>query len=284
MSTVKACLDQNDFSPKEQSRCNKFISFLAVFALVNFFFQYTLFSTDLSIRTFLKPAALLQVVVSLSLIVVSLYIYYKNKVLHYLLRLLPCVFVSMILMNIFNNILGAAALVLWFVASIYVNRKYFKILALRKNYLRFIVWCTALIIVGSVIVAALTRGIATPSTVNMILFIGLVEGLGSTALLWQLLSKEIPHGLAVVIDSFEEREDRNLIDINATIICEKSSHKPIIIGKGGSMLKKIGSYAREDVEKLLDTKINLQLWVKVKERWRDSDYLIKNFGFDKKEL
>ena len=100
----------------------------------------------------------------------------------------------------------------------------------------------------------------------------------------KLLSKEIPHGLAVVIDSFEEREDRNLIDINATIICEKSSHKPIIIGKGGSMLKKIGSYAREDVEKLLDTKINLQLWVKVKERWRDSDYLIKNFGFDKKEL
>ena len=194
MSTVKACLDQNDFSPKEQSRCNKFISFLAVFALVNFFFQYTLFSTDLSIRTFLKPAALLQVVVSLSLIVVSLYIYYKNKVLHYLLRLLPCVFVSMILMNIFSNILGAAALVLWFVASIYVNRKYFKILALRKNYLRFIVWCTALIIVGSVIVTALTRGIATPSTVNMILFIGLVEGLGSTALLWQLLSKEIASG------------------------------------------------------------------------------------------
>lgn len=194
MSTVKACLDQNDFSPKEQSRCNKFISFLAVFALVNFFFQYTLFSTDLSIRTFLKPAALLQVVVSLSLIVVSLYIYYKNKVLHYLLRLLPCVFVSMILMNIFSNMLGAAALVLWCVASIYVNRKYFKILALRKNYLHFIIWCTALIIVGSVIAAALTHGIVTPSTVNMILFIGLVEGLGSTALLWQLLSKEIAAG------------------------------------------------------------------------------------------
>ena len=194
MSTVKACLDQNDVSPKEQSRCNKFISFLAVFALVNFFFQYTLFSTDLSIRTFIKPAALLQFVVSLSLIVVSLYIYYKNKVLHYLLRLLPCVFVSMILMNIFSNMLGAAALVLWCVASIYVNRKYFKILALRKNYLHFIIWCTALMIVGSVIAAALTHEVVTPSTVNMILFIGLVEGLGSTALLWQLLSKEIAAG------------------------------------------------------------------------------------------
>ncbi|MBQ1368182.1 MAG: GTPase Era [Firmicutes bacterium] len=100
----------------------------------------------------------------------------------------------------------------------------------------------------------------------------------------KLLSKEIPHGLAVVIDSFKEREDKDLIDIDATIICEKASHKPIIIGKGGMMIKKIGSYAREDIEKMLETRVNLQLFVKVKERWRDSEYLIKNFGFDKKEL
>ena len=100
----------------------------------------------------------------------------------------------------------------------------------------------------------------------------------------KLLEKEIPHGLAVMIDSFKEREDRNLIDIDATIVCEKASHKPIIIGKGGAMIKKIGSYAREDMEKMLDAKVNLQLFVKVKERWRDSDFLIKNFGFDKKEL
>ncbi|MBO6159069.1 MAG: GTPase Era [Firmicutes bacterium] len=99
-----------------------------------------------------------------------------------------------------------------------------------------------------------------------------------------LLQKEIPHGLAVVIDTFTEREDKDLIDINATIICEKASHKPILIGKGGSMLKKIGSMARTDIEDLLGCKVNLQLWVKIKERWRDSDYLIKNFGFDKKEL
>ena len=100
----------------------------------------------------------------------------------------------------------------------------------------------------------------------------------------KLLEKEIPHGLAVMIDSFKEREDKNLIDIDATIVCEKASHKPIIIGKGGAMIKKIGSYAREDMEKMLDAKVNLQLFVKVKERWRDSDFLIKNFGFDKKEL
>ncbi|MCI8633727.1 MAG: GTPase Era [Lachnospiraceae bacterium] len=98
------------------------------------------------------------------------------------------------------------------------------------------------------------------------------------------LQKEIPHGIAVVIDTFTEREGRGLIDINATIICEKNSHKPIIIGKGGRTLKEIGSRARQDIERLLGVKVNLQLWVKIKERWRDSDFLIKNFGFDKKEL
>ena len=100
----------------------------------------------------------------------------------------------------------------------------------------------------------------------------------------RLLQKEIPHGIAVVIDRFAEREDKDLIDIDATIICEKNSHKPIIIGKGGRTLKEIGSRAREDMEKLLGVKVNLQLWVKIKERWRDSDFLIRNFGFDKKEL
>lgn len=194
MSTVKACLDQNDFSPKEQSRCNKYIAFMVVFALVNFFFQYTLFSTDLSIRTFIKPAALLQFVVSLSLMAVSLYIYYKNKVLHYLLRLLPCVVAGIILMSIANSLLGAAAPALWLIASIYVNRKYFKVLTLRKSYLHFFAYCVGLVIVGTIIIAALARGAASPSSVNLSLFIGLAEGLGTTALLWQLLSKEIAAG------------------------------------------------------------------------------------------
>ena len=100
----------------------------------------------------------------------------------------------------------------------------------------------------------------------------------------QLLQKEIPHGIAVMIDSFKEREEKALIDIDATIVCEKSSHKPIIIGKGGRTLKEIGTRAREDVQKLLDIPVNLQLWVKVKERWRDSEFLMRNFGFDRKEL
>ena len=92
------------------------------------------------------------------------------------------------------------------------------------------------------------------------------------------LEKEIPHGTAVEIDRFSERED-GIIDIDATIYCEKNTHKGIIIGKNGSMLKKIGAEAREDIENLLDTKVFLQTWVKVKENWRDSEMLLKNFGF-----
>lgn len=99
----------------------------------------------------------------------------------------------------------------------------------------------------------------------------------------RLLSQEIPHGIAVVIDSMKERKKGNIIDIDATIICEKDSHKGIIIGKQGSMLKKIGSNARIEMENLLDAKVNLQLWVKVKKDWRDSDYLLKNYGYDQNE-
>ena len=99
------------------------------------------------------------------------------------------------------------------------------------------------------------------------------------------LNEEIPHGIAVVIDSMKERKSQKgiITDIQAIIICERDSHKGIIIGKGGEMLKKIGANARYEIEKQLDTKVNLQLWVKVKKEWRDSDVLIKNFGYDKKK-
>lgn len=98
------------------------------------------------------------------------------------------------------------------------------------------------------------------------------------------LDEEIPHGIAVTIDKMTDRKGGKLVDIDATIICERDSHKGIIIGKQGAMLKKIGSAARYEIENLLEAKANLQLWVKVKKDWRDSDYLIKNFGYDKKEL
>ncbi len=96
-------------------------------------------------------------------------------------------------------------------------------------------------------------------------------------LLWTL-DKEIPHGTAVEITKFSER-DNGIIDIDATIYCEKASHKGIIIGKQGAMLKKISSMARADCEKFMGTKVFLTTWVKVKENWRDSDFLVRNFGY-----
>ncbi len=96
------------------------------------------------------------------------------------------------------------------------------------------------------------------------------------------LDEEIPHGIAVSIESMQYRE--HVVDIDATIVCEKDSHKGIIIGKGGSMLKKIGSRARREIEDLLEYHVNLKLWIKVKKDWRDSDFLLKNFGYNAKDI
>lgn len=96
-------------------------------------------------------------------------------------------------------------------------------------------------------------------------------------LLW-CLDREIPHGTAVEITKFSER-DNGIIDLDATIYCEKASHKGIIIGKGGAMLKKISSMARVDCEKFMGTQVFLTTWVKHKENWRDSDFLVRNFGY-----
>lgn len=95
------------------------------------------------------------------------------------------------------------------------------------------------------------------------------------------LEEEIPHGIAVTIEKMKWR--KGIVDIEATIICERESHKGIIIGRQGSMLKKIGTDARKDIENLLESKVNLKLWVKVKKDWRDSDFLLKNFGYNQKE-
>jgi len=95
------------------------------------------------------------------------------------------------------------------------------------------------------------------------------------------LDKEVPHGTAVVIEEF--KDEGSLISIRAEIFCEKASHKGIIVGKGGASLKLIGSYAREELEKWFGTKVYLNLWVKVKENWRDSAGLVSNFGYSDKE-
>ena len=98
----------------------------------------------------------------------------------------------------------------------------------------------------------------------------------------RLLEDEIPHGIAVSIESMKEKG--KICHIEATIVCERESHKGIIIGKGGQMLKKIGSAARTEIEDLLEMQVNLQLWVKVKKDWRDSDFLMKNFGYNPKDI
>ncbi|MCD8122658.1 MAG: GTPase Era [Clostridiales bacterium] len=98
----------------------------------------------------------------------------------------------------------------------------------------------------------------------------------------RLLDEEIPHGIAVTIERMSERPN-GIIDIEATIICEKESHKGIVIGKGGEMLKKIGSQARREIETMMETKVNLQLWVKVRKEWRDSEVLLKNYGYHENE-
>ena len=104
------------------------------------------------------------------------------------------------------------------------------------------------------------------------------------------LDEEIPHGIAVTIELMKKRQPANpnkrskLMDIEATIICERDSHKGIIIGKHGAMLKKIGTNARFEIEMFLETKVNLKLWVKVKKDWRDSDFLVKNFGYSGKDV
>ena len=99
----------------------------------------------------------------------------------------------------------------------------------------------------------------------------------------RLLSDEIPHGIAVTIEKMKERPN-GIIDIDASIVCERDSHKGIIIGKGGSMLKRIGTEARKDIEHMMDTQVNLQLWVKVRKEWRDSDLYMKNYGYDGKDV
>ena len=96
----------------------------------------------------------------------------------------------------------------------------------------------------------------------------------------RLLDREIPHGVAVSIEKMRERSDKDILDVEAVIYCEKESHKGIIIGKKGAMLKQISTYARQDMERFFDCKINLQCWVKVKEGWRNREGLIHNFGLD----
>lgn len=97
------------------------------------------------------------------------------------------------------------------------------------------------------------------------------------------LQDEVPHGIAIEIEEMKERKDKNLMDIRGNIVCEKKSHKSIIIGKGGRKIKGIGKSARQDIERLLGIQVNLQLWVKISQDWRDNNFLLKNLGYNKND-
>ena len=98
------------------------------------------------------------------------------------------------------------------------------------------------------------------------------------------LDDELPHGIGVVIEKMKERDDAGIVDIDATVYCEKESHKGMIIGKGGAVLKKVGTLARRDIERFLDVKVNLKLWVKVKEDWRNREGALREMGYVKSQL
>jgi len=98
------------------------------------------------------------------------------------------------------------------------------------------------------------------------------------------LQEEIPHGIAVEMLSMKKRPKGDLVDVESTIYCERESHKSIVIGKGGAMLKKIGAASRRDMEALLGSPINLQLWVKVRKKWRDNDFILRDLGYDVKQI
>ena len=98
-----------------------------------------------------------------------------------------------------------------------------------------------------------------------------------------LLNEEVPHGIAVTVEEMKERDDKDLLDISANIFCERESHKGIVIGKSGTMLKKVGQLAREDLEKFFQIKVNLQCWVKVKPDWRNKEGMIRNFGLSQRQ-
>lgn len=100
----------------------------------------------------------------------------------------------------------------------------------------------------------------------------------------RLTEKEIPHGTAVVIERMKMRDDKNLMDVDATIYCERDTHKGILIGKKGAMLKKISTYARQDMENFFGCKVNLKTWIKVKEGWRNKENLMRSFGFDSNDF
>lgn len=194
MSTFKACLDWKNGLASEEDRCNKYMLFLMALSFVQFCTSAATIAPDNALSFLLLPASILQVILSLALLVISAYICYKNKVWHFLFRLVPCAFVSLILLGIVQGILGPAGLAIWVIASIYVNRHYFKPIGNYQNYIFYYFACAVASMVAGVVIMYTVFNGSSDGAMGLSLFMGLIVGLGMTALLWRMLSKDIAQG------------------------------------------------------------------------------------------
>lgn len=194
MSTLKACLDWKNVLSNENKRCNCYMLFLMVLSFVQFCVNAAMIAPDNSLSFLLLPASLLQIVLSFVLLGISIYICYKNKVWHFLFRLLPCALVSLILLSIVQGILGPVGLAIWVIASIYVNRHYFKPMGHYQHYTFYYFACIIISIIVGVFIIYVTMNGTSDSVMELSLFMGLIAGLSMTALLWYLLSKDIAKG------------------------------------------------------------------------------------------
>ena len=147
----------------------------------------------------------------------------------------------------------------------------------KEELLKRIVYLTSFYDFTAVVPVSATQGDHVDELIERVLAAEIIR-----EKILRLMDKEIPHGIAVAVEKMRERDDKDILDIDATIYCERDSHKGMVIGKNGAMLKKVSTYARQDLERFFQIKVNLHCWVKVKEDWRNREGLIHNFGLDNK--
>lgn len=194
MSTLKSCLDWKNGLASEEDRCNKYMLFLMVLTFVQFCSSAAAIAPDNALSFLLLPASLLEVVLSLAMLVLSIYICYKNKVWHFLFRLVPCTLVSLILLGLIQGILGPVGLAIWVIASICLNRHYFKPIGNYQGYIFYYFACIVMSTIAGVVIMYTALNAASDGAIGLSMFMGLIAGLAMTALLWRLVAKEIANG------------------------------------------------------------------------------------------
>ncbi|SHK47510.1 hypothetical protein SAMN05216582_10540 [Selenomonas ruminantium] len=194
MSTLKSCLDWKNGLASEEDRGQKYMLFLMLLTFVQFCTNAATVAPDNALSFLLLPATLLEIVLSLAMLVLSVYIFYQNKVWHFLFRLVPCTLVSLILLGIVQALLGPAGLAIWVIAAIYVNRHYFKPIGKYQGYIFYYFACIVTSMIAGVFITYTAFSATSSSAIGLSMFMGMLVGLGMTALLWRLMAKEIANG------------------------------------------------------------------------------------------